>query len=82
MDVYNNEIRSAVDLSLPGFLSSLHSMSELMSSILSASGISVQSPFLQEAHKWSIEYSLPPEDCGHLQNCWDSCFMNIIFQPF
>jgi len=45
-------------------------MSELVSSILSASSTSVRSPFLQEALvKWSSE--LPPEDCRHLQNCWD-----------
>jgi len=32
----------------------------------------VRSPFLQEAlDKWSSEYCLPPENCRHLQNCWD-----------
>ena len=39
-------IHSVVDLSLPSFLSSLHSSSDLVSSILSASDISVELIFL------------------------------------
>jgi len=59
-------IRSAVDLSLSSFLSSLHSPSDLVSSILSASGISVESSFLHEAlDQWSAEYPMPPEDHRH-----------------
>ena len=65
-------IRSPVDLSLPCFLSSLHSFYDLVSSILSASGISVESSFLHEAlDQWSAEYPIPPEDCRHLQHGWD-----------
>jgi len=61
-----------VDLSLPSFLSSLHSSSDLVSSILSASGISVESSFLHEAlDQWSAEYPMSPEDHRYLQHGWD-----------
>jgi len=54
-------IRSAVDLSLPSFVFSLHSSSDLVSSILSVSGISVESSFLPEAlDQWSAEYPVSP----------------------
>jgi len=76
-------IRSAVDLSLPYFLSSLHSSSDLVSSILSASGISVESSFHREAlDQWSAEYPMPPEDRRHLQHGWDELLYEQHFQLF
>ena len=57
---------------MPSYLSSLYSTSELVSSILSPSGISAESPFLHEAlEQWSFEFPMPPEDHSHLQHGWD-----------
>jgi len=57
-------IRCGVGLSLPSFLSTLHSSSNLVSSIFSTSGISVGSSFLHEAlYQRPAEYPMPPEDC-------------------
>ena len=68
-------IRSAIDLSLPSYLSSLHSTSELVSSILTPSGLTFESSLLQEAlDKWSAEYPMPPEDRRHYQHSWDELF--------
>ena len=64
-------IRSAVDLSLPSYLSSLHSTSELVSSILTPSSLTFESSLLHEAlDQWSAEYPTP-EDRRHYQHSWD-----------
>jgi len=65
---------STVGLSLPSFLSSLHSSSDLISSILSASGISVESSFL---HTKSILRTI---DIFNMVGM--NCCMNTIFQLF
>ena len=65
-------IRSAIDLSLLSYLSSLHSTFELVSSILTPSGLTFESSPLHEAlDQSSAEYPMPPEDRRHLQHGWD-----------
>ena len=65
-------IRSAIDLSPPSYLSSLHSTSELVSSILTPSGLTFESSLLHEAlDQWSAEYPMPPEDRRNYQHSWD-----------
>ena len=65
-------IRSAIDLSLPSYLYSLHSTSELVSSILTPSGLTFESSLLHEAlDQWSTEYPMPPEDRRHYPRSWD-----------
>ena len=56
-------ICSAVDLCLPGFLSSCHGTSDLVASLLSSSGVTGDDPLLLEAtNQWSSKLPLPPED--------------------
>ena len=65
-------IRSTIDLSLPSYLSSNHSTSELVASILTHSGLTFESSLLHEAlNQWSAVYPMPPEDRRHLQRDWD-----------
>ena len=65
-------VYSAIDLSLPSYLSSIHSTSELVTSILTHSGLTFESSLLDEAlNHWSAVYPMPPEDRRHLQNGWD-----------
>ena len=50
----------------------LHSTCKLLSSILSLSGLIVESSLLHEAFdQWSTEYPIPPEDHKHFQHGWD-----------
>ena len=68
-------IYSAIDLSL---LSSLHSTSKLISSVLSPSGLTVEPFLLRKAlNQWSAEYPMPPEDHRHLQHGWDYLFYKV-----
>ena len=65
-------IHSAINLSLPSYLSSLHSTFELVSFILTLSSLTFESYLLHKAlDRWSAEYPMPPEDRRHLQHCWD-----------
>ena len=60
------EICSTIDLSLPSYLSSLHSTSELASSILTPSDLTFESSLLHEALvRWSAVYPMPPENHRH-----------------
>ena len=73
-------ICSAIDLSLPSYLSSLHSTSELVSSILTPSGLTFESSLLHEAlDQWSAEYPMPPEDSRHLQHGWNELLYEHYF---
>ena len=60
-------IRSAFDLNLPSYLSSIHSISELVDIILTHSGLTFESSLLLEAlDQWSAVCPMLPEDRRHL----------------
>ena len=67
LKVHGLGIRSAVDLCLPGFLSSCHGTSDLVASLLFSSGVTGDDPLLLEAtNRWSSKLPLPPEDQRHV----------------